>query len=183
VTASSATVSPSLLSHAQAVVSQKAASLVDAGKGILGVAVGRSLDHPGQPAVLVYLDTSRAGAPAVPQTIGGLRTRIVPTTASAFANGNVTPTAAAATGIHLSAATLEAAAAIQRQAAGKLMSDPAFFGVGVTRSQDNPSEAALMVFVDQSRTPRQQPATMDGLRIRYRTLQPIRITPGHARTR
>ena len=55
------------------------------------------------------------------------------------------------------------------------MSDPAFFGVGVTQSQDNPSEAALMVFIDRTRTPRSQPATVGGLRVRYRTMNPIKI--------
>jgi hypothetical protein len=55
------------------------------------------------------------------------------------------------------------------------MGDPAFFGVGVTQSQDNPSEAALMVFIDRTRTPRSQPATVGGLRVRYRTMSPIHI--------
>ena len=55
------------------------------------------------------------------------------------------------------------------------MSDPAFFGVGVTQSQDNPSEAALMVFIDRTRTPRSQPATVGGLRVRYRTMNPIKV--------
>jgi hypothetical protein len=177
-----ATVPAALLSSAQAVVNQNAASLVNPGSGILGVAVGKSLDHPGQPAVLVYIDSSRSGA-AVPQTVGGLRTRVIPTTASAYASGNAPASAAIAPGIHLSAATLEAAANIHKQVAGKLMSDPAFFGVGVTQSQDNPAEAALMVYVDQTRTPRQQPATMNGLRLRYRTLKPIHVTPVTAKAK
>ena len=175
-TSSSATIPAAQLSAARAVVNEQASSLVSPGRGILGVAAGSSLDHPGQAAVMVYIDSSHAGTVAVPQTIGGLRTRIIPTTASAYASGS-TPRAASLTpGIHLSAAALDAANIIHRQVAGKLMSDPAFFGVGVTQSQDNPAEAALMVFVDQTRTPRQQPATIAGLRIRYRTMPPIRIT-------
>jgi hypothetical protein len=55
------------------------------------------------------------------------------------------------------------------------MGDPAFFGVGVTQSQDNPSEAALMVFIDRTRTPRTQPSTVGGLRVRYRTTNPIKV--------
>jgi hypothetical protein len=60
------------------------------------------------------------------------------------------------------------------------MSDPALFGVGVTQSQDNPAEAALMVFIDRTRTPRTQPATVGGLRVRYRTMNPIRINYNRA---
>jgi hypothetical protein len=64
---------------------------------------------------------------------------------------------------------------VQKQNAAQLMSDPAFFGVGVTQSQDNPSEAALMVFIDRTRTPRSQPATVGGLRVRYRVTNPIKV--------
>ena len=78
-------------------------------------------------------------------------------------------------GIHLPQTTLNAARTVQKQYAGQLMSDPAFFGVGVTQSQDNPSEAALMVFIDRTRTPRSQPATVGGLRVRYRAINPIKV--------
>ena len=176
VSSSGITAPATQLKSAQAVVNQKASAMVDPAKGILGVAAGSSLDHPGQAAVLVYIDSTRAATFAVPQMVGGLRTRVIPTTASALASGNAPARAAVAPGLHLSAATLEAASAVQKQVAGQLMSDPAFFGVGVTQSQDNPAEAALMVFVDKTRSPRQQPTTTGGLRIRYRTMAPIHIT-------
>ncbi len=173
---SNASVPAALLSSARTVAREKGASLIDPGKGVLGVGAGSSLDHPGRPAILVYVDSNHASPVVIPQLIGGLRTRVVPTTASAYA-GAVTPNATVPPpGIHLSAATLEAASAVQRQLSGRLMSDPAFFGVGVTQSQDNPAEAALMVFVDKTRVPRQQPATAGGLRIRYRQMAPIHIT-------
>jgi hypothetical protein len=104
-----------------------------------------------------------------------VRTRVIPTTAADVANGTVPSGSAVASGIHLPQATLDAARTVQRQYSAQLMSDPAFFGVGVAQSQDNPNEAALMVFVDRTRTPRSQPATVGGLRVRYRTLNPIRI--------
>jgi hypothetical protein len=170
----SVAVSASNLNAAKAVASQQGSALVDASKGILGVAAGRSLDQPGQAAVLVYTDQNHAGPIAVPQTIGGLPTRVIATTAGAVAGGTV-PTTSVTPGIHLPQAALDAAVAVQKQQAPQLMNDPAFFGVGVTQSQDNPSEAALMVFIDRTRTPRSQPATVGGLRVRYRTMNPIKI--------
>jgi hypothetical protein len=168
-------VSASRMSAAKTAASQQGAAIVDASKGILGVAAGKSVDQPGQAAVLVYTDQNHAGPVAVPQTIGGLPTRVIPTTASALASGQAPKSASVLPGIHLPQATLNAARAVQKQYAAQLMSDPAFFGVGVSQSQDNPSEAALMVFIDRTRTPRSQPATVGGLRVRYRTISPIKV--------
>ncbi len=170
----SSVVSSARMSSAQTIASQKGTAIVDASKGILGVAAGKSLDQPGQAAVQVYVDSNHTGPVAVPQTIGGLPTRVVSTTASAVASG----TAAASSvtpGIYLPQATLDAAKSVQKQYAGQLMADPAFYGVGVTQSQDNPSEAAIMVFLDRTQTPRSLPATVGGLRVRYRTINPIRV--------
>jgi hypothetical protein len=100
---------------------------------------------------------------------------VIPTTASAVASGTAPTTSSVTPGIHLAQATLETAKAIQKQQAAQLMSDPAFFGVGVGQSQDNPAEAALMVFVDRTRTPRSMPTTAGGLRLRYRTMNPIKV--------
>jgi hypothetical protein len=163
------------MSAARTAAAQQGTAIVDASKGILGVAAGRSLDHPGQAAVLVYIDQNRIGSVAVPQTIGGLPTRVIPTTAGAVASGTAPTSFSVTPGIHLSQATLDAARTVQKQHVSRLMSDPAFFGVGVSQSQDNPSEAALMVFIDRTRAPRSQPATMGGLRVRYRVMNPIRI--------
>ncbi len=172
---SSAVVSAASMRAARAVAAQQGAAIVDASRGILGVAAGKSLDHPGQAALLVYIDQNRTGSVQVPQSIAGLPTRVIPTTASAVASGAAPTSSYVAPGIHLSAATLDAARAVQKQHVSRLMSDPAFFGVGVSQSQDNPAEAALMVFVDRTRAPRSQPATVGGLRVRYRVMNPIRI--------
>jgi hypothetical protein len=171
----SAAVSAAAMTAAQTAATQQGAAIVDASKGIFGVAAGKSLDQPGQAAVLVYVDQSRVGSVAVPQAIAGLPTRVIPTTAGAVASGTAPTTSSVSPGIHLPLATLQAAQTVQKQNAAQLMSDPAFFGVGVTQSQDNPSEAALMVFIDRTRTPRSQPATVGGLRVRYRTTNPIKV--------
>jgi hypothetical protein len=171
----SATVSSAQMTAARAAAAQQGGAIVDASKGILGVAAGKSLDQPGQAAVLVYVDQSRTGSVAVPQNIAGLATRIIPTTASAVASGTAPTTSSITPGIHLPQAMLEAAKTVRKQNAAQLMSDPAFFGVGVTQSQDNPSEAALMIFIDRTRTPHSKPATVGGLRVRYRTMNPIKV--------
>jgi hypothetical protein len=171
----SSVVSASRMNAAKTAANQQGVAIVDASKGILGVAAGKSVDQPGQAAVLVYIDQSHAGPVAVPQTIGGLPTRVIATTASAVASGLAPQSAAVLPGIHLPQATLDAARTVQKQQAAQLMGDPAFFGVGVTQSQDNPSEAALMIFIDRTRIPRSQPTAVGGLRVRYRTLNPIKV--------
>ena len=171
----SAVVSAARMTAARTVASQQGAAIVDAAKGILGVTAGKSLDQPGQAAVLVYVDQNRAGSVQVPQTIGGLPTRVIPTTASAVASGTAPTSVSIRPGIHLSDATLAAAKTVHKQHANQIMRDSAFFGVGVTQSRDNPTEAALMVFVDRTKTPHSQPATVGGLRVRYRTMNPIKV--------
>ena len=56
------------------------------------------------------------------------------------------------------------------------MSDPAIFGVGVAQSQDNPAEAALLVYVDRRMTPVSMPATVEGLRVRYVKMDRFHVT-------
>jgi hypothetical protein len=168
-------VSADRISAARTVASSKGNALIDTSKGILGVSAGKSLDHPGEAAVLVYVDRDRSSSVTVPQTISGLRTRTIPTTAADVANGTAPTDVSVAPGIHLPQPALDGARAVAHQYTSQLMSDPAFFGVGVAQSQDSPNEAALMVFVDRTRTPQSQPATVGGLRVRYRTLNPIRV--------
>lgn len=56
------------------------------------------------------------------------------------------------------------------------MSDPAIFGVGVAQSQDNPAEAALLVYVDRKTSPASMPATIEGLRVRYVKMDRFHVT-------
>ena len=56
------------------------------------------------------------------------------------------------------------------------MADPAFFGVGVTQSYDNPAEAALLVLVDLTKTPRSMPDVVGGLRLRYVRINRLHVT-------
>ena len=143
------------------------------GAGILGAAPGSSLDSPDNPAVIVYVDRADA---SVPQTLDGVRTQVIVTDAASIARGTAPTMPSLEPGIHLSAAALASATAVEQSVAPHLMSDPAIFGVGVTQSLDNPSEAALLVLVDIGRNAQSMPATLGGLRVRYLRLHRFHTT-------
>jgi hypothetical protein len=151
------------------------ASLVNHEKGVLGVAAGKSADAPGEAAVIVYLDKNNSTR-SIPATVAGVRTVVVPTDAASIANGSAPKFPVVHPGIHLSASELSAATATANRYAPQLMADPAIFGVGVTQSQDDPREAALLVLVDMDKTPRSMPAVLDGLRVRYMRLHRFHVT-------
>jgi hypothetical protein len=159
------------LAHAQSIAEQAADTLH--GQGLLGTAAGKSFDSPGDPAVIVYVDHATA---SVPRTIDGLRTQVIVTDPDKIARGDAPTMPSLEPGIRLSVAQLAQAKSVESQVAPGLMSDPAIFGVGVTQSQDNPAEAALLVLVDLSKNPQNLPATMDGLRVRYLRLHRFHTT-------
>ncbi len=168
-------VSPARMAAAKLAVDAAAALLTRPDNGILGVATGQSLDSPGEAAVIVYVDKNKPGI-AVPKVIHGVRTLVIPTDAASMAAGTEPTTLPQVEGIHLPAEVLRAAAAVQRQFAPQLMADPAFFGVGVTQSYDNPAEAALLVLVDLTKTPRSMPDQVGGLRLRYLRVNRLHVT-------
>jgi hypothetical protein len=166
-------VSASQMAAAKSAAESATALLLN--NGILGTAPGKSLDSPGEAAVIVYLDKNKPGV-AVPKVLNGVRTVVIPTDAATLNARNAPTTQPQVEGIHLPADVLRAAAAVQRQSAPQLMADPAFFGVGVTQSYDNPAEAALLVLVDLTKIPRSMPGMAGGLRIRYMRLNRLHVT-------
>ena len=164
-------VGPQALDRAQTIAEGAAESL--RGNGVLGTAAGRSLDSPGDPAVVVYVDRA---AVSVPHTIDELRTQVIVTDAGSVARGAAPAMPSLEPGIHLSSEALAGAAAVVRSVAPRLMADPAVFGVGVTQSRDNPAEAALVVLVDIGRNPQWIPATMGGLRVETMRLHRFHTT-------
>jgi len=152
-----------------------ARTLVNPSAGILGAAVGKSSDHAGEAAVIFYVDEN-AGV-TLPQTIGGVRTEIVPTTEQAVADGLAPKTASAAGVPSLLSNVINQAIAVKQQVASSLMkSNPAFFGIGVGQSLDNPKEASLVIYVDRRQVPATLPATIDGLRTRYVIMDRLHVT-------
>jgi len=158
----------------------EARTLVNPATGILGVAAGKSIDHPGEAAVLLYVDeTTAVNAPA---TVEGVRTLVIPASAHAVAFGSAPQTPFEGRSVSaLPAAVLGAALAIKQQVAYNLMrQNPAFFGVGAGQSLDNPREAALVVYVDRKQLPAQFPATVSGLRTRYVIMDRLHVTRSYA---
>ena len=164
-------VGPAALDRAQAIAEGAADTLRS--NGILGTAAGHSLDSPGDPAVVVYVDHPGAN---VPQTIEGFRTQVIVTDAGSVARGTASAMPALEAGLHLSSAALTGATAVERSVAPQLMADPAVFGVGVTQSRDNPAEAALLVLVDIGRNPQPMPMTIGGLRVETMRLHRFHTT-------
>jgi hypothetical protein len=154
--------------------------LVNSAVGILGVATGKSSDHSGEAAVILYVDQNMSVN--VPATVNGVRTIVVPTTARAVALGSAPQTAFEANGgPALAGAVLSQAVKAKQQIAQSLMQqNPAFFGVGVGQSLDNPKEAALVIYVDRRMVPAQLPATVDGLRARYVVMDRLHVTRSYA---
>ncbi len=150
--------------------------LVNPSAGILGAATGKSNDHAGEATVILYVDQS-ANVTA-PQVIDGVRTEVIPTTADAVAAGSA-PRSAVESGAvpTLAAGVLSQAVAAKQQMAKSLMKqNPAFFGVGVGQSFDNPKEAALVIYVDRKQIPGTLPATISGLRTRYIIMDRLHTT-------
>jgi hypothetical protein len=58
--------------------------------------------------------------------------------------------------------------------------NPAFFGVGVGQSLDNPKEAALIIYVDRKRIPAELPQIVGGLRTRYVVMDRLHVTRSYA---
>jgi hypothetical protein len=162
--------------HAEQALAQ-ARMLVNSATGILGVAAGKSSDHPGEAAVILYTDENRMVN--VPATVDGVRTLVIPTTARAVAYGAAPQNPYGV--VSLPSAALARAMAVKSQAAASLMrQNPAFFGVGVGQSLDNPREAALVVYVDRNRIPAQLATTVDGVRTRYVVMDRLHVTRSYA---
>jgi hypothetical protein len=168
-------VSPSETARAQFIAETTAASLINAETGILAVTAGKSLDNPGEAALIVYVDKSKTNV-KVPALFDGLRTQIVPTDAASLARNTAPTVPPATTGLHLSESTLAAVQVAVREFAPRLMTDPTIFGVGVTQSHDSPSDAALLVLVDINRDPQSMPAMLGGFRVRYVRLHRFHVT-------
>jgi hypothetical protein len=157
----------------------QARMMVSSSAGILGVAAGKSSDHPGEAAVILYTDESRTVS--VPPTVNGVRTVAIPITARAMTYGSAPQSPFEASLPSLTTSALAQAATVKNQAAANLMrKNPAFFGVGVGQSLDNPREAALVIYVDRNRLPAQLAPTVDGLRTRYVVMDRLHVTRSYA---
>jgi len=154
--------------------------------GILGVSTGKSSDHPGEAAVILYTDESRTVN--APSSVDGVRTVAIPTTARAVTYGSAPQTTFETSVPSLSAATLAQAIVIKKQVAANLMRQNRRFRRGRgPEPGTNPREAALVIYVDRNRLPAQLPrpstvcafvnVVMDRLHVTrsYATASPTRL--------
>jgi hypothetical protein len=149
-------------------------TLLQEDPAVLDIAAGASLDAPGEPALVIYVDAARLPVTISPE-FDGFRTVIVPTTAADLAAGRARSAPATSPALStLPRSVIDAAIAIKHQFSASLRKDPAIFGVGVGKSFDNPNEAALSVFVDRNQVPRNTPSSIGGLRVQYLYQDPPR---------
>jgi hypothetical protein len=157
----------------------QARSLVNPSAGVLGVAAGKSSDHPGEAAVIVYVDENMTVA--VPAQVGGVRTMVIATNAHAVAFGSAPLANSASGNAPPPAAEMARALAVKQQISRALLrQNPAFFGVGVGQSLDNPREAALVIYVDRKNIPADLPPMEAGVRTRYIVMNRLHVTRSYA---
>ena len=174
--AQGASLSSTEIARGQSALSE-ARTLVDPSAGILGVAMGKSSDRAGEATVIVYV----SGHGSVPQAIEGVRTVVIAANADQVAAG----TAATANGAlpGLGPAELRRVMDVKDRVARTLMREnPAYFGVGVGQSLDDPREGALVIYVDRHLTPTSLPTVIDGVRARYIVMDRLHVTRSYAST-
>lgn len=158
---------------------EQARLLVNPSRGILGIAAGKSSDHPGEGAIVVYVDETMQAAP--PATVEGVRTLVIPSNARAVAFGAAPQNLLESTVPALPGTVFGAALSIKQQVArGLMQQNPAFFAVGVGQSLDSPKEAALVIYVDRKQIPAQLPQSIGGLRTRFVLMDRFHVTRSYA---
>jgi hypothetical protein len=113
--------------------------------------------------------------------VDGVRTLVIPSTARAVATGSAPTANSISNAPAVPPGQVTQAVNIKRQIArGLMQQNPAFFGVGVGQSLDNPKEAALVIYVDRKRIPAELPQTLGGLRTRYVIMDRLHVTRSFA---
>ena len=149
---------------------------------IQAIGVGSSIDHPGEPAVVLVVDPNQIPV-AVPGELEGVPTRIVRATESSphgifdmASSASIAPVVDTFSVNTVSDEQLSRAKIVHAAHVDELMQQPGVQGVGITSSADAPGEAALMIFVVRGVPRNPVPATIDGLRTRVR--ESSRFTAG-----
>lgn len=146
-----------------------------ANAAIEGIGVGRSYDHPGEAAILLFVN-SRGSLEGLPKSINGVSTRVI-TGESWSLRGTLTndestrllSTAAEPQLIYaLQPGELERAKLVKQMHVNEFLSKPDVVGVGIASSVDAPGEAALLIYVNHGATLTGIPAEISGLRTRIR---------------
>jgi hypothetical protein len=142
---------------------------------VQAVGVGASYDHPGEPAILLFV-TKGQPRTSLPALVDGIRTRIVE--GESFLQRGLL-SSEESTALEQSAAPPQLVYSIPETEVARskvvhaahvdeLMKMNGVQGVGITSSVDSPGEAALMIFLIEGAPHPAIPAVIDGLRTRIR---------------
>ncbi|PYU87678.1 MAG: hypothetical protein DMG51_01605 [Acidobacteria bacterium] len=147
---------------------------------VRAVGVGASIDHPGEPAVLLLVDASQPRT-KLPATLEGIRTRIVPSGTATprgvldeAQSARLAPNGDAFSVNSLSAEQVTQAKAVQAAHVDEWMKRPEVQGFGITSSADAPGEAAVAIFLIRGVAHDSVPPVIDGVRTRVRESSPFR---------
>ena len=145
--------------------------LLNPANGIVRVGFAASKDHVGEGAIAFYVEpASPAAIPvAIPASIGGVATVVLP----------ADPSSAQTPAQPRAASLAQTLAAKQRSAASLMKANPVIFGVGVGQSLDNSGDAALVLFVDRTKSTGKLPDTIEGQRVRPILMDRLHVTRSH----
>jgi hypothetical protein len=153
---------------------------------VRAVGVGRSIDHEGEPAVLLVVDPSQLRT-KLPAMLEGIRTRIVPGGTAAprgvldeAQSARLAPSGEIFSVNSLTAEQVTQARAVHAAQVDEWMKKPEVQGFGITSSADAPGEAALMIFLVRGVAHDPIPPVIDGVRTRVRESSLFRAGFGDA---
>jgi hypothetical protein len=146
-----------------------------ANTGIHAIGLGKSYDHPGQAAILLFT-SGKSAQRAIPQSLDGVSTRVIEGAAWWYRGMlSNTETAQMLQGVaapqlvyELRGGEMERAKAVHEAHAVELLKNENVLGVGISSSVDSPGEAALLIYVKRGASQNALPAQIDGLRTRIR---------------
>ncbi|HEY6274453.1 MAG TPA: hypothetical protein VIX19_20905 [Terriglobales bacterium] len=134
-------------------VRQKNARLLMRDPAITSVTAGASNDSPGEGALVIQV----SGVPRsiIPAVVEGVRTKVMTMQGTGVPQMPV-----------LGGQDLDQAIAAKENHVANLMAQPGIQGVGVGRSDDNPAEPAIVIYVLTGVSHPRIPPTLDGVRTR-----------------
>jgi len=175
----------SLVAHAQHARDMHAPEMLS-NPYVQAIGVGRSIDHPGEPAV-IFVTNPNAAPTSLPVQLDGVATRILAGSATSphgvfdlDAAARIAPVTDTFAVNALSSEELQRAKAVHAAHAASLMKQQGVQGVGITSSADAPGQAALMIFLVRGVAHSTVPLEIDGVRTRLR--ESSRFTAGRRGT-
>ncbi len=149
---------------------------------VQAVGVGASIDRPGEPAVIIFVNLGEPSA-TIPAQLDGIATRIVQGTSTgvrgvldAQSTARLAPVTNPLAANVISKVEVARVESVHAAHVSALITQPGIQGVGVTSSADAPGEGALMIFVVRGAPRNPIPMIIDGVRTRIR--ESSRFTAG-----